>query len=56
MAESIIITGDDAKEKCVEDLFTRLDSSPKGLSSTEVARRLAQYARMPWKKKRLTPS
>jgi H+-transporting ATPase len=43
MSELTIITGDEAKEKSAEDLFTLLTSSPKGLSSSEAESRLSQY-------------
>jgi H+-transporting ATPase len=43
MAEPIIISGDEAKEKSPADLFTELASSPQGLSGTEADARLAQY-------------
>jgi H+-transporting ATPase len=43
MSELTIITGDEAKEKSAEDLFTLLNSSPKGLSGSEAESRLTQY-------------
>jgi H+-transporting ATPase len=43
MTEPTLITGDEAEEKSTEDLFTQLDSSPKGLSSSEAETRLTQY-------------
>ncbi|MEJ2166343.1 MAG: plasma-membrane proton-efflux P-type ATPase [Desulfobacterales bacterium] len=43
MDEPTLITGDEAEEKSVEDLFTQLDSNPKGLSSSEAEARLTQY-------------
>jgi len=43
MAVATIITGDEAKAKNAEDLFTQLDSSPQGLTSTEAETRIARY-------------
>jgi H+-transporting ATPase len=43
MAELTIITGDEAKEKSTEDLFTQLNSSSQGLSESEAQKRLAEY-------------
>jgi H+-transporting ATPase len=43
MAELTIVTGDEAKEKSPEDLFSLLASSTKGLSTAEAQNRLAQY-------------
>jgi magnesium-transporting ATPase (P-type) len=43
MTEPISITGDDVERKSADDLFFRLQSSPKGLSSTEAEARLKQY-------------
>ncbi|MEJ2070872.1 MAG: plasma-membrane proton-efflux P-type ATPase [Syntrophobacterales bacterium] len=43
MDELTIITGDEAKEKSPEDLFTLLASSSQGLSGAEAEKRLAQY-------------
>jgi H+-transporting ATPase len=43
MIESTIISADEAKEKSAEDLFSQLDSNPRGLSSTEAENRLMQY-------------
>jgi H+-transporting ATPase len=55
MAEMVIITGDEAKENSTEDLFTRLDSSPQGLTSAEADRRLAQYGRNSLEQKKVNP-
>ncbi len=55
MAELAIITGDEAKEKSVEDLFTQLHSSPQGLTGAEAARRLAQYGPNSIQEKKVNP-
>jgi H+-transporting ATPase len=55
MTEPTIITGDEAKEKSVEDLFSQLDSSPQGLTSAEAERRLAQYGPNSLKEKKVNP-
>uniref|UniRef100_A0A7V6DR72 Plasma-membrane proton-efflux P-type ATPase n=1 Tax=Desulfobacca acetoxidans TaxID=60893 RepID=A0A7V6DR72_9BACT len=38
-----LVSGDEAKEKSPQELFTLLGSSPQGLSSAEAADRLAKY-------------
>jgi H+-transporting ATPase len=43
MPELTIISGDEAKQKSSEDLFTQLNSSSQGLSGTEAQNRLAAY-------------
>jgi H+-transporting ATPase len=43
MPEPIIIGGDEAKHSSPADLFTKLASSPQGLSAPEAEARLAQY-------------
>jgi H+-transporting ATPase len=43
MPEPIIISGDEAKQKSPEQLFTELASSPQGLTSAAAATRLTQY-------------
>jgi H+-transporting ATPase len=43
MAELTIVSGDDAKGKSPQDLFTLLASSPQGLSAAEAGDRLARY-------------
>jgi H+-transporting ATPase len=43
MSETKIITSGQAQGKGVEELFAQLDSSAKGLSSTEAEKRLTQY-------------
>jgi hypothetical protein len=43
MTEPIPISGDEAKEKSIEDLFARLGSTPEGLTSAEAERRLSLY-------------
>jgi H+-transporting ATPase len=43
MAALTIITGDEAKDKSTEDLFTRLNSSAQGLSESEAEKRLEEY-------------
>ena len=43
MAELTVVTGDEAKDKSPEDLFTLLVSSSQGLSTAEGEKRLAQY-------------
>jgi H+-transporting ATPase len=55
MAELIILTGDKAKEKSPQDLFTLLASSPQGLSSAEAEVRLAQYGLNALEEKRVNP-
>ena len=55
MAVATIITGDEAKAKKAEDLFTQLDSSPQGLTSTEAETRLAQYGPNALREKRVNP-
>jgi Phosphoglucomutase/phosphomannomutase, alpha/beta/alpha domain I len=40
MAELAIVAGDEAKEKSTDDLFTRLDSSPQGLSEAKAQKRV----------------
>jgi H+-transporting ATPase len=55
MAEPTIITGDEAKGKSVQDLFTQLDSSPQGLTGAEAERRLAQYGPNALEEKKVNP-
>ena len=55
MAPPIIITGDQAKEKSAEDLFTQLNSSRDGLTSAEAEIRLQQYGPNSLKEKRVNP-
>lgn len=43
MAEPTIISGDEVEEKRLEDLFSQLDSSSKGLTSDEAESRLKDY-------------
>jgi H+-transporting ATPase len=43
MAELTMVSGDEAKEKSPQDLFTLLGSSRQGLSAAEAGDRLAQY-------------
>ncbi len=43
MPEPTIISGDEAKQASPQDLFTRLGSSPQGLSGPEAEARLTQY-------------
>ena len=43
MAEPTIITGDEAKENSIENLFATLNSSSKGLSGSKAQERLDQY-------------
>ena len=43
MAELTIITGDEAKEKSSQDLFTLLNSNSQGLSASEAQKRLEAY-------------
>ncbi len=42
-ADLPIVSSDDANEKSADDLFTRLKSSPQGLSGADAEKRLAQY-------------
>jgi H+-transporting ATPase len=55
MSELAIITGDEAKEKSVEDLFAQLDSSPQGLTSAEAQRRMEQYGANALEGKKVNP-
>ena len=55
MSELAIVTGDEAKETSVEDLFARLDSSPQGLTVAEAERRLAQYGPNALKERKENP-
>ena len=55
MAEQIIISGDEAKEKSTENLFAQLDSSPQGLTGDEAERRLAQYGPNALEEKKVNP-
>jgi H+-transporting ATPase len=43
MVAPTIITAEEAKQKNADDLFTELNSSPRGLATTETTKRLAQY-------------
>jgi H+-transporting ATPase len=43
MAELTVVSSDEAKEKSPQDLFALLASSPRGLSTAEAGKRLAQY-------------
>ena len=43
MADPTVITGDEAKKKSADDLFSLLDSSPRGLTREEAERRLTEY-------------
>jgi hypothetical protein len=40
MSEPAIITGDEAREKSLEELFAQLESGPQGLAGAEAGRRL----------------
>ena len=55
MAELTIVSGDEAKEKSPQDLFTILASSPQGLSAAEVGERLAQYGPNALEEKKANP-
>lgn len=55
MAETMIITGEEAKEERAEDLFAKLESSPQGLSTAEAESRLAQYGPNALEEKRVNP-
>jgi H+-transporting ATPase len=55
MSELAIITGEEAKGKSIEDLFSQLDSSPQGLTSAEAQKRLAQYGPNSIEEKRVNP-
>ena len=43
MTELTLISGDEARELNAEDLFSRLGSTPKGLSNAEAGQRLEVY-------------
>ena len=55
MAEPVIISGEEAKQKSPEDLFARLGSSPKGLSGKEAQDRLEQYGPNALEEKKESP-
>jgi H+-transporting ATPase len=55
MAEVTMVSGDEAKEKSPQDLFTLLSSSPQGLSTAEAEIRLAQYGPNALEEKKLNP-
>ncbi len=55
MSEPAVIAGDEAKGKSTDELFTRLESSPQGLTSEEAEKRLAQYGRNSLKEKKVNP-
>ena len=55
MAELPIISSDEAKGKNAEELFPQLDSSPKGLSSTEAETRLKQFGPNALEEKKVNP-
>ncbi len=55
MAELTMITGDEAKGQSIEELFTHLDSSPKGLSTVEAESRLAQFGPNALEEKKVNP-
>ena len=55
MAELTMVSGDEAKEKSPQDLFTLLASNPKGLSSAEAEERLAQYGPNALEERKLHP-
>ncbi|MEJ2656138.1 MAG: plasma-membrane proton-efflux P-type ATPase [Desulfobacterales bacterium] len=43
MPDTVIISGEEAKRKRAEELFTQLTSSPQGISDSEASARLADY-------------
>lgn len=55
MPEPTIIVGDEAKEQSAEDLFSKLDSSRKGLSSDEAEARLSEYGPNALEEKKMNP-
>jgi H+-transporting ATPase len=55
MAEPTMVTGDEAKEKSPEDLFTLLASSPQGLSAAEAQERLTQFGPNALEEKKVNP-
>lgn len=55
MAERTIIGGHEAEETSAEDLFSRLDSSPQGLSRAEADRRLMQYGPNALEEQKVSP-
>jgi H+-transporting ATPase len=55
LTEPTIITGEEAQQKSVDDLFTQLDSSPQGLTSAEAERRLGQYGPNALEEKKVNP-
>jgi H+-transporting ATPase len=55
MADSTIITGDEAEGKSIKDLFSRLDSSPEGLSDADAESRLKRYGPNSLQEKKVNP-
>lgn len=55
MAEPIIISGEDAREKSAQELFARLESSPRGLDSPTVEERLTLYGPNVLKEQKVHP-
>ncbi|MGC8492900.1 MAG: cation-transporting P-type ATPase [Syntrophobacteraceae bacterium] len=43
MSRLVIISGEEARQKSAEELFSELGTGPQGLSDAEAAERLAQY-------------
>jgi H+-transporting ATPase len=55
MVAPTIITGDEAKDKNPEELFTALGSTPQGLSSGEAKTRLEEFGPNALEEKRINP-
>lgn len=55
MAETTIIAGEEAKQERAEDLFAKLQSSSRGLTTAEAERRQLQYGPNALEEKRVNP-
>jgi H+-transporting ATPase len=55
MVELPVVDGDEAKEKSADQLFSRLGSSPQGLSKSDAQKRLVQFGPNALEEKKLNP-